>query len=303
MQATPSQSTPITSPTWQPTLALLIGASFWGVIWYPFRLLSQAGISGAWSSALTYGVALAIGLLLFGKHLRDLFAAPKLALLLGLSAGICNVSYVVGVTEGEVMRITLLFYLSPLWTVPIAYWLLGEKLDVRGVAVTVIAMIGALTMLWRPELGMPLPSNQAEWLGVLAGITFALNNVVVRKMSGASVAAKSMSIWIGVALVGVIVGLTLRPAPGGGLPHVSTNSLMIVTGISIALVFMSLAIQYGLSNLSANVSAVILLFELIIACIATYLLTNETLRLQDWIGGALIAAAGLLASWQVRKMD
>ena len=44
---------------------LLSGAVTWGLIWYPYRLLGEAGISGALSSLLTYVVAVALGFALF----------------------------------------------------------------------------------------------------------------------------------------------------------------------------------------------------------------------------------------------
>jgi drug/metabolite transporter (DMT)-like permease len=283
-----------------PMLALLIGASFWGVVWYPFRLLKDAGVGGAWASALTYLVALIVGSVLFARHWRDLSTSPSATFFLALSAGICNVSYVIGVTEGEVMRVTLLFYLAPLWTVPLAYWLLGEKLDLRGIFVIVVAMIGALTMLWRVELGMPMPQNFAEWLGLLAGITFAANNVMVKKMDHASPAAKSIAIWVGVTIVGFITALLLKPSKPL-VPDFNSTSIVLIFGIAVTLMVMSVAIQYGLTHLAANTAAVILLFELIVACIATYLLTNEQLRPQDWIGGGLIALAGFVSSVQWPK--
>ena len=41
-----------------PTLALLLGAAFWGVVWYPYRILAAAGLDGFWSTLFTYGGAL-----------------------------------------------------------------------------------------------------------------------------------------------------------------------------------------------------------------------------------------------------
>jgi len=64
-----------------------------------------------------------------------------------------------------------------------------------------------------------------------------------------------------------------------------------VLGIGVALFGMSLALQYGLSRLPANRAIVILLFELVVAAVAAYVLAGEVMRPQDWIGGALIVAA------------
>jgi drug/metabolite transporter (DMT)-like permease len=41
-------------------------------------------------------------------------------LLIALVAGGCNLGYVLATVHGEVMRVLLLFYLAPLWTVLLA---------------------------------------------------------------------------------------------------------------------------------------------------------------------------------------
>jgi len=134
-------------PVSLPTLALLAGASLWGVVWYPYRLLAAGGIDGLWSTLFTYGLALIVGVCVFPRHARVLRRLPPLAMLMGLSIGWSNLAYVLAVLEGEVMRVLLLFYLAPLWTVPLARFFLGERLDTRGFVVMALAFAGAVTML------------------------------------------------------------------------------------------------------------------------------------------------------------
>jgi hypothetical protein len=45
-----------------PVTALLIGASFWGVIWYPMRLLDNGGLGGIWLTLTLYAAALVASL-------------------------------------------------------------------------------------------------------------------------------------------------------------------------------------------------------------------------------------------------
>src|SRR5687768_1923847 len=164
-----------------PALALLAGAALWGVVWYPYRLLAQAGMDGLWSTLATYGLTLLLGLVLFPRSARVFARLPPLAWLMGLAIGWSNLAYVLGILEGEVMRVLLLFYLAPLWTVPIARIVLKERLDRRGLLVMALAFTGAMTMLWHPGLGLPWPAERAEWLGLVAGFLFALGNVLVRR--------------------------------------------------------------------------------------------------------------------------
>jgi hypothetical protein len=41
---------------------------------------------------------------------------------------------------------------------------------------------------------------------------------------------------------------------------------------------------------------VILLFELIVAAVAAHTLAGEVSRIQEWVGGCVLAAAGLVAA-------
>jgi drug/metabolite transporter (DMT)-like permease len=275
-----------------PAWALLAGASLWGVLWYPYRLLAQAGIDGIWSTLLTYGLAFVVGAALFPRHARALFPLQPLTLLMAAAIGWSNLAYVMGVLEGQVMRVLLLFYLAPLWTVPIARIVLEERLDRRGLLVMALAFSGAMTMLWHPELGLPWPAERAEWLGLIAGFLFALGNVLVRRLEHLSDAAKSVAIWAGVSFA-ALVHLAQSDIAAAAAWPLAAEKWPLVAGIAAVLVVMSLAIQYGLSRMAANRAIVILLFELVVAAFAAYWLAGEELGLRDWIGGALIAAASV----------
>ncbi len=267
-----------------------MGAATWGVVWYPYRLLAQSGIDGIWASLFTYGTALVAGGLMFSRHWKTLWPLHPLALLLGISIGWSNLAYVMGVLEGEVMRVLLLFYLAPLWTVPIARIVLDERLDRNGYLVMALAFAGAMAMLWRPELGFPWPAARAEWLGLAAGLLFALGNVLVRRLEFLSDPAKSIVIWAGVTVAALIhlpgSKLGAEAAWAAAFDHAG-----LIAAIGGALVVLGLALQYGLSRLPANRAIVILLFELVVAAVASHYLAGEVLRVQDWIGGALIVTA------------
>jgi drug/metabolite transporter (DMT)-like permease len=278
----------------KPAWALVAGASLWGIVWYPYRLLAQAGLDGIWSTALTYGFALVLGCAIFPRSFVALRRAPPLgAFLMAAAIGWSNLAYVVAVLDGSVMRVLLLFYLAPLWTVPIAWIALGEKLDRPAAATMLLALAGAVVMLWRPELGMPWPASRSEWLAVIAGFLFALGNVLVRRNHTMGDAEKSIAIWIGVT-VAALAHTPWSDLGAGAVRELALANAMLVGGVGLALVAMSLAMQYGLSRMPANRAIVLLLVELPIAVLAAWLLAGEVPRLQDWVGGLLIVAATLV---------
>ena len=279
-----------------PTAALIFGAALWGVVWYPYRLLAAAGLDGIWATVATYGISLVAGMAIFPRQAARLAKAPALAILMGVAIGWSNLAYVLGVLDGEVMRVLLLFYLAPLWTVPLAWALLRERLDGAGFIVMVLAFAGAMTMLWKPQLGMPWPTARAEWLGLAAGFLFALGNVLIRKLDTMTDAGKSIVIWAGVTGA-ALVHLPMSRVGADAAWAASWSQAPLVIGVGLALVAMSLALQYGLARMPANRAIVILLSELVVAAVASYLLAGEVLRPRDWVGGALIVAASVASGW------
>jgi drug/metabolite transporter (DMT)-like permease len=273
---------------------LLSGAAVWGVVWYPFRILEEAGISGMLSSFLVYAIALVVGLAISGPVWRELRTAGWWAVLLLFSSGWTNFGYVQAIIEGEVMRVLLLFYLAPLWTVFFAHFLLGERLNRYGYAVIALSLGGAIVMLWQPELGLPLPQNRAEWIGLSAGMSFALMNVIVRHTQHLSVNFKSASVWLGtILLTGMMLvyngGMTTQ------ISAISSASWGLLLLLGLVMCAVSFAVQFGLTHLPANRAIVLLLFELLFAAVAAYFLAGEKMGMQEFIGAVLIVSASLLS--------
>jgi len=272
--------------------ALVIGALVWGVLWYPYRLLAGQGISGIPASGLTYGVALGLALLFWRPALRGVRLSRGLVAI-GLTGAACNLGYVLATLHGEVMRVLLLFYLAPLWTVLLSRWWLGERLSHLGLGVIGLSVAGAATMLWHPEMGMPWPKNGAEWLGLAAGLFFACSNVLSRREQALSVEAKSTAMFAGALVV------------SGGLLLLGTDRLLWpssgvawawLLGVGVVLMLVNRVVQYGLHHIAANRAIVILLSELIFAALSSWLLAGETMGPLEWIGGSMIAAASLFSS-------
>jgi drug/metabolite transporter (DMT)-like permease len=179
--------------------------------------------------------------------------------------------------------------------VPLARLLLGERLDRAGAFTMALAFSGALVMLWRPEKGLPWPANDAEWLALAAGFLFALGNVLVRRIDTMTDAGKSLAIWIGVTVAGLVHVSSSALGPAEAFAVAATQA-PLVAGLGIALVAMSLALQFGLGRTPANRAVVILLVELPVATFAAWVLSGEVPRIQDYLGGALIVAASLAPS-------
>jgi len=275
---------------------LLFGALAWGLIWYPYRLLSDAGLSGVASSFYTYSLAALIAGIYCFKHWRGVFKLPSSIVWLCLAAGWTNLSYVLAVIDGEVMRVMLLFYLSPLWTLILAHFVLKEKTQPSGYIAIATSLLGAFIMLYNPSISsLPLPRNTAEWMALSAGIGFSVSNVITRQATHLTLRAKSFAIWLGV----VTVTLCFVPFMPKGLVapnHIAGSHWIIILLVALLLIAVTTLVQYGVTKIKATRASVIFLFELVVAAVASYYLANETMAMNEMIGGTLIVLAAIFSA-------
>jgi drug/metabolite transporter (DMT)-like permease len=275
-------------------LTLLNAATVWGLIWYPYRVLAHAGISGEVATFLTYSIALFFGLLLSGPVWRELRVAGWWGVALTLAAGWTNLGYVLAMLEGEVMRVLLLFYLAPLWTVLLAYAMLGEQLNRYGYALIALSLGGAFVMLWQPDKGVPMPQNTAEWFGLSAGFGFAMTNVLVRRVRELSINFKSASVWFGTAML-TAFALLYHGGGASQVRNIAPDMWGLLLLVALVLCSTSFSVQYGLVALPANQSILLFMFELVVAAVSSYFLAGEEMGMREIAGAGLIVTASLLS--------
>jgi len=279
-----------------PILALLLGSTFWGLVWYPLRLLEEAGLTGPWQTLVSYTGA-ALFLLLFMR--LDFKVWQRHAsglLLLALVSGWTNVAFVLAILDGTVVRVLLFFYLSPIWASLLGVLILGERLDKVTILVLPTGILGAGIMLWRPEL-MTLFAGEgmlsSDWLALSAGFAFAVANVETRYLQDVNVTNKTLVIWLGVILVSVLFIIL----SGKAVPEVAGMTwfyslLLGVLGFSV----ITLAVTYAVTRIPVQRSAVILLFEIFVGGLSAWLIAGEIMTVQEWIGGLLILMSGFIAA-------
>jgi drug/metabolite transporter (DMT)-like permease len=278
--------------------ALIYGAISWGLIWYPYRLLNDNGLAGVQSSVLSYWLALLIGGLLFWRRYSQIAQVPASAYWLSLVAGWTNLAYVLAIIDGEVMRVMLLFYLSPLWTLLLARIWLHERWQRPQLIAIALSLIGAELMLTDGQWGLPWPQSTSDWLALSAGIGFSITNVITRFSTHLTVAAKSMLVWLGVFSLSVIVLLWQEGLAGFAIiSSVNMHAMGLLLLIALMITSATLLVQYGVTKIPAIQASVLFMFELIVAAVAAYFLANETMSLIEVIGGLCIVAAGLLSVW------
>lgn len=278
-----------------PASALLLNALVWGLSWIAFKALKEHGVHPLWSTVMIYGTVLLVLLVWRPSGFRELARHPYL-LLLSAAAGMTNLGFNWAVTIGDVVRVILLFYLMPAWSIGIAWWLLGERPTRAALARVVLALTGVLLVLKKPDSPWPIPENLADGLALMAGFAFALTNALLRRWRSTPSDARAMSMFGGslviagvAATIGTLNGLTPP------VPALSAQWLPWALALAIAFLCGNLALQYGAARLPAQATALIMLSEVVFASISAVLLGATQLGPGTLWGGAMILAAAFLA--------
>ena len=278
-----------------PALCLSFNALVWGLSWWPFRQLQSHGLHPLWATVLIYLVAVLAIVVARPGALRQLVRTPALWVLL-LASGTTNAAFNWAMVIGDVVRVVLLFYLMPLWAVLLARLLLNEALTATAALRVALALAGAAVVLWPAGGGWPLPATLADVLGIVGGFSFALNNVMLRREAARREEGRALAMFAGGVLVAGALATTLAlrgqmpwpPAPAAGwVPG--------ALGLSMLFLLSNLALQHGAARLPANVTAVVMLTEVVFAAGSALLLGGGAMTLPLLLGGALIVGAAVLA--------
>jgi drug/metabolite transporter (DMT)-like permease len=284
-----------------PIVGLVGNAFIWGVMWWPLKELYVHGWHPLWSTTAIFLLATA-GLLLFKRNAISDFRASPTLWIIAIAAGVTNGAFSWGMAIGDVVRVILLFYLMPVWAVLFARLFLNEPITRLAVLRIVLALIGAGLVLKPEGSGLPVPSGLADWLGMTGGMAFALNNVMIRREASRPRDGRALAMFAGGLVVPalVAVGLTstnIIHSPSSFHGYV----LLLVIALGLAVLVANLALQYGVAKLPANVTAVVMLIEVVFAALSAFVIKGTVVTGPMIAGGALIVTASALAALAGKK--
>jgi drug/metabolite transporter (DMT)-like permease len=285
-------------------LALVFNALVWGTSWWPFRWLQGAGLHPLWATALIYALASAVIVAARPRALGQVLRTPALWILVA-AAGTTNATFNWAVSIGDVVRVVLLFYLMPFWTVLLARFVLDERFTAAAIARTALALTGAAIVLWPASTGvgqdllsrLPLPRSLPDWLAIAGGFSFALNNVMLKHEAHRPEEGRALAMFAGGAIVaGTLAAMLSAGGKAAWPPAPELAWALPMLGLAAAFLGGNLALQYGAARLPANRTAVVMLTEVVFASVSAIALGGGEMTARTALGGGLIVASALLAA-------
>lgn len=278
-------------------MAVAVSAVLWGLWWIPLRWLDDSGLRGDWASFAIFGLA-SLALLPFVCRHRRKSADQLLPLLaIGVPLGVALVMWNHAVINGNVIRVVLLFYLSPIWATLMARFMLAAPIRPTRWFAIILGLAGAAVILELDRLASNMVNaalSLADVMALLSGVCFALAATTTRIYRGVRELDKtfvSVLAATGLALLFVIFAQTAPPS--GQLGSLLGGAL------AIALIFLlptTLLLLWGAGLLDPGRVAILLLLEVVTAAVSSALLASEPLGSRELLGCALVLAAGLMES-------
>lgn len=299
-------------------LALVLNALVWGLSWFPLRALDAQGLHPLWATAGVFTLATVVLSFISPSGWTHFKQHPQLWWLMAAS-GLTNVGFNWAVATGDVVRVVLLFYLMPTWSLLLAWWLLGER-PTRGALMRLsLALLGVVLVLKTPESPWPLPQDLADVLALLAGFCFALTNIWLLRLQHTPESSRMVAMFAGGALMAV--ACALLATTWGIIPTVFETPMDVasfsaftawlglasvqelvatwtpwVLGLSVAFLASNFTLQYGAARLSAHTTAMVMMSEVVFASVSSVALGASALTWRVGLGGGMIVLAALLSS-------
>lgn len=271
-------------------LLLFFSASLWGLTWWPVKTFAAAGLSGPYLTLLSYGPVGLCGVYFLLRERAAWRSQAKLLLLLALVGGWANTAFINALLLGDVVRVMLLFYLSPVWSVIGGRIFLGERMSRRRLFAVGLALMGLWLVIGGAD-AFNAPLSTSDLLALSAGLAFAGNNLISRATQSVPMTSKTVVVFIG---CGLLSALTVS---WQGLPVPVMTAPLGLALLAYGFGWMVLATatwQYGVTHLETGRAGVILITELVVAVVSVTWFGDEQMLPRIWMGGLLIAAASLL---------
>jgi drug/metabolite transporter (DMT)-like permease len=277
---------------------IFLASSFWGVLWVPMRHIEAMGLSGLWVVVLFHFLPALAMLPLIVKTApssrRDWGRAAFAGALMGAGFAL----YALGLVVASVTKTVILFYMTPIWSTVIAYFVLRERAGWGRWLAIAAALVGCavVTGIRRDELHF----DPADLLGLLSGLFWALGSVMIRRYDGLNFATVSFLQYLFGGIMALLAALYL----GDPIPQLNALLQAIPPAfLASVVVFLPsvLLIFRIMQYVSPGLVGILMLSEALVAAVSAAFWLGETLSSTQWIGVGAILTTGVFIGFYEGK--
>ncbi len=276
-----------------PAVAVGASAAMWGLWWLPLRALDAGGLRGEWTSVAIFGCASLLLAPFAWRRRRRLIAAGWPAVAVGVLFGLALVTWNHALIAGEVVRVTLMFYLSPVWGTLLGMAVLGLRPSLLRLLTIVAGLSGAVVVLGFAD-GIPMPRSLADWMGLASGVCFAAAATLTNRAGLLGDVERTISTFGAAALLAGAVAVAMPLSPPPETAEIAAMLPLLIAATALWYMPITWLMIWGAARLDPGRVSILLLLEVAVAAISSSLLTDEAPGWREAVGGLLIVGAGVL---------
>ncbi len=294
----------ISTQGWAKLASIFAGLVF-GIYWIPLRAMDQSGFAGIWAVALFSLAAFLVVLPIAIFRFRQLVPGRWRLHINCALTGLAFVMYAGAFVYTEVIRVIVLFYLTPIWGFLIARVVTGEKITgIRWVSMA-LGLLG-LVAICGVENGFPMPANIGDWMALGGGILWAATSMSILTDRQDSINyAISFLFWSTVIAMGAAAIATHQGALAAPhWPQIESIWPWLVPFAIFIIVPGAYATLYGPSQLNPGVVGLLFMIEISVGTTTAALFAGEPFGTKEITGVVLITLAGIaetLYQWLCKK--
>ena len=274
-------------------LSCAIGGGIWGLYWIPLRAINEAGIPGAWATAIFHLIPALLLLPLIFFRFANIRSVGMPIHGISCCLGIAMMLYSTAFLYTDIIHAILLYYLMPLWGTILARAWLKEPISGDRVIGIILGLAGMLIIL-NTQDGFPLPRNAGDWMALSAGVMWALSANLLRRYPNYT-ALQITPLWfLWCSIFSIFLAILTYPDAGYETIKTTPEISLWLIPISIFLLMPGyFAVAWGTPKQNPGTSGVLFMTEISVGAISAALLTNEPFAARETVGIILITLAGL----------
>ena len=203
--------------------------------------------------------------------------------------------YANGLVETSVIRATLLFYLSPIWSTIIGIIWLKERLTIARVISIIIALLGLIFLLYNFDNQENKALNFGDFSSVLSGLFWALGASILKKWSKVPILSLTTVVYFSTSILSILLAIIVYEAAIPSFSLIMENFVLAFTW-SVIVLLPSFCIIFRISQiLFPGRVGILMMSEVVVAVIsAKIFLPEEQMFVLQWVGAIAILTAGLI---------
>ncbi|MCP4388900.1 MAG: DMT family transporter [Gammaproteobacteria bacterium] len=275
--------------------ASLYAGLAYGLYWIPLRALEQAGLHDVLPALMFNLIPMVLILPLIVWRWPRIRRAPLHFHITGIIVGLSLVGYTNAFLYTDVVRVLILFYLTPIWGFLLARVFLGDLITpIRWISI--LLGIGGMLTIFGIDTGLPLPDNIGDWVALVAGIFWAIASLMML-MGKESPIDYALWFFLWNGLAAILVTLIFFAQTNVSIPDGSAFMAVLPWMIPLAIILVipaGFAVIYGPTQLNPGIAGILFMVEIGVGTITASIMTDEAFGLRELLGVLMITGAALI---------